>query len=99
MSTASEPQPEPAEPTPTLFYRRPLVVIVAGAIVAVLILGGFATAALLSAKPSLHVAVAAMTRPTATKKPTAKPRLGPPRRPLRRSHRRFPWRPLLPRPP
>ena len=73
MSTAPEVQSEASEPNPRNppLYRRPLVLIVAGALVAVLIIGGFVTAALLSAKPTAHSAAAAAT--SQPKKPSATP--------------------------
>jgi hypothetical protein len=65
---------EPVASTNSPFYRRPLVLIVAGAIVVVLVIAGIATAALLNAKPVLHVASAATSDPVA---PTRTPRATP----------------------
>ena len=74
MSTAPETQPEAVPPITTKppLYRRPLVLIIAGAVVLLLIVGGILTAVSLVGKhPAIHLAAGSTSRPTAAKsKPT-----------------------------
>ena len=66
---------EPDSTTPTAapavpLYRRPLVLIIAGAVVAALIIGVFVVLALTSAKPRAAVADSATKAPVVTAPPT-----------------------------
>lgn len=85
MSTASETPPEavaPADPSKPPFYRRPLVLIIAGAVVVLLIVGGILTAVTLAGRhPAAHLVARATSQPktisestpTPTEAPSASP--------------------------